>query len=377
MKSLNDKKTVFICIGSDKHHYDCLGPLTGSLLKLNGYKYVYGELGDPVNSSNLDKYIKLINEKYNNDLVIAIDAAKTAKIENDGLVVFRKKGVKPGEGVGKDLPVVGDYSILYVVYKDKFDNSDGTSLGFAFDGAKAVLEKIKEIVNFREMSVMKKCKHCNCSEFGVILKETRTAPAIMSNDSVKKLLEDWAVTSQEIEINYCYGCEKNITKDDLISTEVCPLCNHEVDALTNNACSECNDKINSISSLLPNVPMAAIIALVNVNKNGEQSKEEEEVEVKDTNKSEVNKEEKVKKQRKRTVKKNKEPKVEENNPVANEVVVIDNKEPLIETKTIQHEEKINIDLQESAASISDEDLFNEIEQIDTTVLDKIGKDIVI
>src|SRR5690606_42092135 len=58
-----DKKVLFVCIGTDSCTGDYLSPLVGSELKKLGYT-VLGTLGKTVNAMNMEKIIEVIKEKY-------------------------------------------------------------------------------------------------------------------------------------------------------------------------------------------------------------------------------------------------------------------------------------------------------------------------
>lgn len=109
-------KPVIVCIGSDLAIGDSLGPLLGTFLqeKLQGKAYVYGTLSSPVTakeSLTISKTVKLLHPKSK---ILAIDAGVGDK--NDiGLIKIGDYGIKPGLGVKKTLPVIGDASIIGIV----------------------------------------------------------------------------------------------------------------------------------------------------------------------------------------------------------------------------------------------------------------------
>jgi len=116
VKSKND--IVIFCIGTDRSTGDSLGPLVGYKLApyISFYNNVHllGTLDDPVHAKNLDDKINYIGKNYIDPLVIAIDASlgNTDKI---GYINIRNGSIKPGLGVNKILPEVGDISITGVV----------------------------------------------------------------------------------------------------------------------------------------------------------------------------------------------------------------------------------------------------------------------
>lgn len=110
----DDNKIAFLCIGSDRATGDSLGPLIGYNLKKLGYTRVYGTLDNPVHAKNLNSTIDLINEEVHNPLIIAIDAS-LGKTSSIGSYTLYNGPIKPGAGVGKNLPYVGDIAITGIV----------------------------------------------------------------------------------------------------------------------------------------------------------------------------------------------------------------------------------------------------------------------
>ncbi|TXC89400.1 spore protease YyaC [Metabacillus litoralis] len=109
------KPIVIICIGTDRSTGDCLGPLIGSSIKKEiAHFHVYGTLKDPVHAVNLEETLELIQEKHNNPFIIAIDAC-LGRLKSVGYIQVDKGSIKPGAGVNKDLPAVGDMHITGIV----------------------------------------------------------------------------------------------------------------------------------------------------------------------------------------------------------------------------------------------------------------------
>ncbi|EOC99784.1 spore protease YyaC [Caldisalinibacter kiritimatiensis] len=109
---------VLVCIGTDRSTGDCLGPLVGykltKLLKNYSKVHILGTLDEPVHAKNLDDKIKMINNKYDKPFIIAIDAS-LGSLERIGYVTVANGPLKPGTGVNKDLPNIGDIHITGVV----------------------------------------------------------------------------------------------------------------------------------------------------------------------------------------------------------------------------------------------------------------------
>ncbi len=114
----NKSRIIILCIGTDRSTGDSLGPLVGYKLApyISSYENVHllGTLEEPVHAKNLDEKIHYIKTAYDESLVIAIDAS-LGNMDKIGYINIRNGPIKPGLGVKKDLPEVGDISITGVV----------------------------------------------------------------------------------------------------------------------------------------------------------------------------------------------------------------------------------------------------------------------
>ncbi|NLY77108.1 MAG: spore protease YyaC [Tissierellia bacterium] len=114
----NKKEIIFFCIGTDRSTGDSLGPLVGYKLApyISSYENVHllGTLDDPVHAKNIDVKINYLEMFHENPLIIAIDAS-LGNIDRIGYINIRKGSIKPGLGVNKVLPEIGDISITGVV----------------------------------------------------------------------------------------------------------------------------------------------------------------------------------------------------------------------------------------------------------------------
>lgn len=108
---LSKDDVVFFCIGTNQISGDCLGPLVGSYLKTNGYTNVYGTLQEPVDAGNIKEKIM---EVPKGRFVIAIDAALGTFSYVESFSVSPGP-LRPGAGIGKELPQIGDLGIFGVV----------------------------------------------------------------------------------------------------------------------------------------------------------------------------------------------------------------------------------------------------------------------
>lgn len=107
---------IFVCIGTDRSTGDSLGPLIGSrLLKYNFSDIrVFGTLDEPVHAMNLEETLKKIQEAYYNPFIIGIDAC-LGQVSSVGSIQIGVGPLKPGAGVKKELPSVGDIHLTGVV----------------------------------------------------------------------------------------------------------------------------------------------------------------------------------------------------------------------------------------------------------------------
>jgi len=106
---------VVVCIGTDRSTGDSLGPITGTLLReRNAGVSVYGTLEHPVHATNLSDTVLLLAERHRGAHIIAVDAC-LGKADSVGVVTVGLGSLRPGAGVNKDLPAVGEVYITGVV----------------------------------------------------------------------------------------------------------------------------------------------------------------------------------------------------------------------------------------------------------------------
>lgn len=109
------KKPVIICVGSDLVVGDSLGPYIGTkLLESLDDVIVYGTLKHPITAKEIKTIHEKIKEIHPASKILVIDAA-LGNEDEVGLIKVKNKGLKPGLGVEKDLPEIGDVSILGIV----------------------------------------------------------------------------------------------------------------------------------------------------------------------------------------------------------------------------------------------------------------------
>ncbi|MGL4800492.1 MAG: spore protease YyaC [Cellulosilyticaceae bacterium] len=112
----HEHKLVIICIGTDRATGDSLGPLVGYKLSDMHFKNVtvLGTLDTPVHAKNLAETVASVKELHPSALILAIDAC-LGSMDNVGSIRIGSGGIKPGAGVKKDLPAIGDFHITGIV----------------------------------------------------------------------------------------------------------------------------------------------------------------------------------------------------------------------------------------------------------------------
>src|SRR5690606_32812270 len=149
-----DKKVLFVCIGTDRCTGDSLGPLVGSELKKPGYT-VLGTLGNNDKAMNIEKKIEDIKEKYYVYYVVASDDC-VGRLEIMGKISVLHFHLIGGAGVGKDLPEVRDIHIAGVVnFKPTYGNYDflvlqNTKLSIVMDLKERIVQAIDYVMKKRQ-----------------------------------------------------------------------------------------------------------------------------------------------------------------------------------------------------------------------------------
>lgn len=107
---------LFLCIGTDRSTGDALGPLTGTRLISLGIEEsrVWGTLDSPVHAGNLQATLERAQAMFSAPYIIAIDAC-LGRLESVGMVTVSRGPLRPGTGVSKALPAVGNIHVTGVV----------------------------------------------------------------------------------------------------------------------------------------------------------------------------------------------------------------------------------------------------------------------
>lgn len=114
--ALRERPVVTMCIGTDRSTGDSLGPLVGDMLlkfKMNGV-HIYGTIDNPVHARNLEETLLNARILHPDAYLVAIDAS-LGMVDHVGCISVGKGPIKPGAGLKKDLPPVGDMHITGVV----------------------------------------------------------------------------------------------------------------------------------------------------------------------------------------------------------------------------------------------------------------------
>ena len=117
LKSKTDgTQPIFMCIGTEKVFSDSLGPRVGSLLNENMLfpSFVYGLREQNITAENLMYSYNFIKALHPNSPIVVIDAA-VGSVEQIGKIQLSEGGILPGAATNKNLPSIGDVSIIGIV----------------------------------------------------------------------------------------------------------------------------------------------------------------------------------------------------------------------------------------------------------------------
>lgn len=105
--------TVFACIGAVKttSYIDSIGSQVGDRLTKAGLPYVYGTTKKPYNGLTACGIGAKINRIHHNQVIVAIDCCISYTDEKLYKIGITNGGIKPGAGMNKKLPIIGDYAI--------------------------------------------------------------------------------------------------------------------------------------------------------------------------------------------------------------------------------------------------------------------------
>lgn len=111
-----NRPLTIVCIGTDRSTGDALGPLVGSALARSRSPLfqVYGTLEQPVHALNLQETLDDIERSHPRSFIIGIDAC-LGQVSSIGCIQIGHGPVRPGAGVNKELPPVGELHMTGIV----------------------------------------------------------------------------------------------------------------------------------------------------------------------------------------------------------------------------------------------------------------------
>lgn len=150
------KEVVCVSIGTDRSTGDALGPLVGSFLEkeLPPSMTVYGTLDTPVHALNLEKTILKISHTHPQALILAVDAC-LGKMKSVGWIQAGLGPIRPGAGVNKKLPEVGQIHITGIVNVAGFMEYfvlQNTRLNLVMKMAELISASIRQAVHMTSLS---------------------------------------------------------------------------------------------------------------------------------------------------------------------------------------------------------------------------------
>ncbi|WP_245574266.1 spore protease YyaC [Desulfovirgula thermocuniculi] len=114
--ALQGRPLVLLCIGTDRSTGDCLGPLVGTKLAATPQEtfIVHGTLEHPVHATNLQEKLAEIYREHRDPVLVAVDAS-LGSLESVGYITVGDGALRPGAGVHKSLPPVGEVHVTGIV----------------------------------------------------------------------------------------------------------------------------------------------------------------------------------------------------------------------------------------------------------------------
>ena len=148
----SESKPLILCIGSDRHLLDSLGPLTGTMLQETAPGLeVIGTLQNPVHARNMVPVLKKLEQLNPGRVVIAVDASVGNQNEI-GLLQLRPGSLAPGKALARNLPAVGDYALTGVVdirASRSVIRHRPAGLGLVYNMARVLSQAITEFSQFK------------------------------------------------------------------------------------------------------------------------------------------------------------------------------------------------------------------------------------
>ncbi len=115
LEILGGETPVFVCVGTDASIGDSVGPFCGTFLEnTTNDIFIYGTLQKPITAKDIRSVKNFISKVHPFSKVVVIDAA-IGKKADVGKIKIYDAPIKPGLGLNKNLPELGDVSIIAIV----------------------------------------------------------------------------------------------------------------------------------------------------------------------------------------------------------------------------------------------------------------------
>ena len=147
LRRLSGPATI-VCVGTDRSTGDALGPLVGTLLTQSMEPLPFAVLGNlqaPVHAGNLHELLPRLQAAAAQGPVVAIDAC-LGSFESVGSVQVQRGPLRPGAGVRKELPPIGDVAVMATVNVGGFMEYvvlQNTRLGLVYDMAAMIADSLR------------------------------------------------------------------------------------------------------------------------------------------------------------------------------------------------------------------------------------------
>ena len=148
----NYSDICLIFVGTDANIGDSLAPLAASIISVkNGNIFTYGNLNCTITANEVPFMCEFVKNAHPTSFCLVIDAA-VGKKEDVGVIKVQNRGIKPGLGVNKDLPMMGNGSIIGII-SEKSEKNGGnlaiTRLSYVYKMAKVIAEGLQSYINGR------------------------------------------------------------------------------------------------------------------------------------------------------------------------------------------------------------------------------------
>lgn len=147
-----DKEDIaFVFVGTDANIGDSLGPICGQITDFSDTNLLfYGSLSHTITAKDVPYAANYLKKAHPSAFVVIIDAA-LGNAEDIGTIKVCENGIKPGLGVNKDLPMIGNIGIIAVVgEKRSGERQVGVlRLGEIYKIAKTISDGIRSFIDLR------------------------------------------------------------------------------------------------------------------------------------------------------------------------------------------------------------------------------------